>query len=189
MNFSTVPTPIGETKIVPSGFRIETLAVQHAVGAYFIFRLMRSPAVPEKVTRAFWDALVVVTATGLPSGRIEVTMSGATSWRVRVALPVAELCGSTRTVYVPETESRLGWSVPPLVPRVIVFSVEPSGFRSETLVLPVGEVPMVTPVTITPTCWPTAPVNVALAFWPGIVVVTVVGAAKVIGTTTSGGTS
>ena len=57
---------------VPSGFVIETLrlpVVDVPIVTPLTFRLMRRPAVPAKVSFAFWPGIVVVTVTGAPPAR------------------------------------------------------------------------------------------------------------------------
>jgi hypothetical protein len=63
-NFPLVPNVEGATRFVPSGFWIETAALDIVTPE--IFRLMVWPAVPENVALAFSPEVVVVTVTGGP---------------------------------------------------------------------------------------------------------------------------
>src|SRR3954463_2386257 len=73
-----VPIEVAETSEVPSGFVIETLRLQQ-VGP--TLRLIRRPAVPAKVSLAFWPGTVVVAVTAAPPGVIVAAASaGAAGW-------------------------------------------------------------------------------------------------------------
>ena len=86
MNEPDFVTSVGATRFVPSGFVIETFAC--VIVTDDDFKLMRWPAEPVNVCRAFCPGVVVVTVTGAPPGVIEPETSGGTSYSVRVMLPV-----------------------------------------------------------------------------------------------------
>ena len=67
---------VAATRAVPSGFVIETLRLQQTGPT---FRLMRRPAVPAKVSFAFWPGIVVVTVTGAPPAVMAALASAGTS--------------------------------------------------------------------------------------------------------------
>src|SRR4051794_29388904 len=71
-----VPMLVAATRTVPSGFVIETLMLQQAGPT---FTLMRRPAVPAKVSFAFWPGIVVAIVTGAPPGVIAALASAGTS--------------------------------------------------------------------------------------------------------------
>src|SRR5918995_1435658 len=107
---------------------------------------------------------------------MEPVASGGTARRVRVMLPLALLCGSTRIVYVPVAGSVLASMEPPDVPTVVGGArAVPSGFAIETLVLQQLDGPIVTPPSSSATRCPAVPSKLSLAFSPGVVVVTVTG--------------
>src|SRR5687768_2376197 len=95
-----VPTNSGATSVFPSGRRTETRTEQqvevHTVTSA-IWTLTRSPAVPAKLTRAFWPGAVDATANGGPPAAMAPVSSGGTSWSVSVAAPTLVHWGSTRT--------------------------------------------------------------------------------------------
>ena len=78
-----VPTRIGGTTVVPSGFRIEILAPQHEVFPIVTLlrrRLTRCVAVPLNVSVAFWPGVgASVRLTGPPPIAIVPVRSGGTS--------------------------------------------------------------------------------------------------------------
>src|SRR5439155_99643 len=66
-----VPKNPGETRVVPSGFRIETLAElqqDRPIETSSSVRLTSCPATASNVSRAFSPAAVVATVTGEPPG-------------------------------------------------------------------------------------------------------------------------
>ena len=77
-----VPTLVAVTSAVPSGFVIETLrlpVVDVPIVTPLTVRLMRRPAVPAKVSFAFWPGIVVVIVTGAPPAVMEGVRSAGTS--------------------------------------------------------------------------------------------------------------
>ncbi len=76
------PNGAGETRAVPSGFRIDTLAELQQdwpIDTSVSFTLMRLPPTPVNVRRASWPGTVVVTDAGVPPAVIEAIASGGTS--------------------------------------------------------------------------------------------------------------
>ena len=77
-----VPTLVAATRTVPSGFSIETFALQQVelpIVTLVIFRKTRWAAAPSNVTLAFWPGVVVVTLTAGPPGTITPPTSAGTS--------------------------------------------------------------------------------------------------------------
>ena len=73
------PTKTGETRTFPSGRRIETLSEQQSedpTETPVTSRLTRCPAVPAKVTAAFWPGTVVATVDDPPAASAAVASAG-----------------------------------------------------------------------------------------------------------------
>src|ERR671919_2828628 len=77
---STKPPPPpklnGPTSVLPSGRTRETRVAQQTGPS---FTLTTWPAVPAKVSRAFWPGTVVVTVADAPPGTIDAVTSAGTS--------------------------------------------------------------------------------------------------------------
>src|SRR5918996_5943778 len=83
-------TLVGRRRVVPSGLRMETLAVSAAVVRLTgtTLRLTRWPTAPVKVAFAFCPGTLVERVSGAPPGVIEATTSGGTSYSVSDMLPM-----------------------------------------------------------------------------------------------------
>ena len=99
---------------VPSGFSSETNASDSDMPESW--RLIRCPAVPAKVTRAFWPGVEIEIDVAGPPGVTVPTASAGTSYSVSVIEPVTVTSGSTTIVYTPVTGSVFVSMKPPEVP-------------------------------------------------------------------------
>ena len=105
------------------------------------------------------------------------------SVKVTVALPVVAPCGLIKTVYVPVTGSVSGPSDPVALHVLLEPSELPSGFKME--VVTAKHPVYVELARLTLADCPDVPLKVYLAFWPGILVLTVKGVPGVIVPVTS----
>ncbi len=116
------------------------------------------------------------TVTEVPPATIGPAASAGTSYSVRVALPVPELCGSTRIVYLPVAGSVFVSTKPPFVPIGMGgTSVVPSGLAIESVIEQQVDAPNVTLPTFRLIRCPAEPSKTSVAFSPAAVVVTVRG--------------
>ena len=95
MNPPLVPT-VFVARVVPSGFRMETLTL--VIVTPVRLRLTRWFSTPVNVYFAFWPGAVVVTVKGVP-GVIVPLRSAGTVKRFTSALPTFACCGSSRILY------------------------------------------------------------------------------------------
>ena len=108
------------------------------------------------------------TVTAVPPATIGPATSAGTSYSVRVALPVPELCGSTRIVYVPLAGSVFVSMKPPFVPIGVGGTrVVPSGLVIESVIEQQVDVPNVTLPTLRLIRCPVEPSKTRLAFASG----------------------
>jgi hypothetical protein len=93
-------------------------------------------AAPVNVKIAFCPGTVVVIVTGGPPGTMVPVKSGTAAMSVKIALPTPVPCGSRKTLYVPAIGKVCALMVAVAPVRVVDTKVVPSGFFSDTTLLP-----------------------------------------------------
>jgi hypothetical protein len=98
-----VPTNVGDTSALPSGFRIETFVLQQVddpMVTSVIRRLIRVPPLPANVAVAFSSGAVVVTVSGGPPAEIVYDEPNASAGLAAAArkAPITRRTTETRLV-------------------------------------------------------------------------------------------